>query len=127
MSPDQPSSGCRVLVIEDEVLVAMGMEMTLVEAGYLVVGPVGRFDQAMQAAQAEEADVALLDVNLRGAEVYPVADQLSARGIPFVFLTGYDRTTLPARFAERQVVRKPFQRDELLSTLKALTTANSAC
>lgn len=117
MSPDQSLSGRRVLVVEDEVLVAMGLELALTDAGCHVVGPIGRFDRAMVAAKTEMADIALLDVNLRGVEVYPIADELAARGIPFAFLTGYDRSTLPARFAQRKVLRKPFQWPDLLSVV----------
>lgn len=113
-------AGCRVLVVEDELMVAMGLEMALVDAGYVVVGPTGRFDQAVKAAGTASADVALLDVNLRGTEVFPIADVLAARGIPFAFLTGYGRETLPARFADERVLCKPFQREELLSALEAL-------
>lgn len=122
MTPENPAlTGRRVFVVEDELMVAMGLEMTLVAAGCVVVGPIGRFDQAMAAAETTAADVALLDVNLRGTEAYPIADLLSARGIPFTFLTGYGRNALPPRFAEERILCKPFQRDELLSAVGAMT------
>lgn len=127
MTPDDPAlTGRRVLVVEDELMVAMGLEMTLVDAGCVVIGPVGRFDQAMTVAMTTAADVALLDVNLRGTEAFPIADLLAARGIPFAFLTGYGRDALPPRFAEERILCKPFQRDELLSAVEALTRADIA-
>lgn len=122
MEPQLDAARHRVLVVEDELMVAMGLEMTLTDAGYVVVGPIGRFDQAVKAAGTAMADVALLDVNLRGTEVFPIADMLAARGIPFAFLTGYGRETLPARFADEQILCKPFQREQLLSTLQTLAS-----
>lgn len=117
----QNFSGRRVLVIEDELMVAMGLEMVLADAGCEVVGPVGRFDKALVAAECEDVDFALLDVNLRGDSVFPVADILSLRGIPYAFLTGYGRETLPARHADRQILSKPFQASALLATIGAMS------
>ncbi|HLO76626.1 MAG TPA: response regulator [Magnetospirillum sp.] len=110
----------RILVIEDEVMVAMGIEMALADAGYEVVGPFGRLDQALDAARNGQMDVALLDVNVRGEAIFPVADILAARGIPFVFLTGYGRETLPIGFKAGRVLSKPFQPLALLSTVKSM-------
>jgi CheY-like chemotaxis protein len=111
------AAGKRVLVVEDELLVAMGLEMVLTDAGCHVVGPIGRLDEAMAAAATEEVDVALLDVNLRGHPVFPVADALAARGIPFVFLTGYGRETLPASHAHGRMLSKPFEATELVAVV----------
>ncbi len=122
MAADQDLSGQRVLVVEDELMVAMGIEMILTDAACEVVGPVGRFDEAVDAARTGRFDVAVLDVNLRGTEVYPVADVLAARGIPFAFLTGYGRDTLPARFTGHDVLAKPFQKEALLHTISSLAT-----
>lgn len=120
-SNPQMLAGRRVLVVEDELMVAMGLEMALSDAGCVVLGPIGRFDQAMHAASTETADAALLDVNLRGTDVYPIADQLAARGIPFAFLTGYGRETLPPRFAGQRMLSKPFQPERLLAAVDAMT------
>lgn len=113
-----PAAGKRVLVVEDELLVAMGLEMVLADAGCRVVGPIGRIDEALAAAVSEDVDLALLDVNLRGDPVYPVADALSARGIPFVFLTGYGRETLPAHYANGRMLSKPFEATALLAAVE---------
>lgn len=107
----------RVLVIEDELMVAMGLEMLLTDAGCAVVGPHGRFDRAMEAAQNEAVDAALIDVNLRGSKIYPIADVLAERGIPFAFLTGYEKETLPERFAHELVLSKPCGPQDLVAAV----------
>lgn len=111
----------RILVIEDEMMVAMGLEMALEDAGYEVVGPFGRLDQALDAARNSQMDLALLDVNVRGEAIFPVAAVLAARGIPFVFLTGYGRESLPAEFASGRILSKPFQADVLVATVQAMS------
>lgn len=110
----------RILVIEDEMMVAMGLEMALEDAGYKVVGPFGRLDQALDAARNGQMDLALLDVNVRGETIFPVAEVLAARNIPFAFLTGYGREMLPDGFRTGQVLTKPFQADRLLATVQSL-------
>lgn len=110
----------RVLLVEDEMMVAMGMEMALSDAGYEVVGPVGNFDDAENAASREAIDVAVLDVNLRGRDVFPIADILTSRGIRFAFLTGYDRASLPPRFLSFPLLPKPFRAEQLLATVASL-------
>lgn len=103
------SPGPRLLVVEDEPLVAMMLEDVLGEAGYAVVGPIAQLDEALAAARAETVDLALLDVNLMGKHVYPVAAVLAERGIPFLFMTGYSDASLPADYAVRPSVSKPYQ------------------
>lgn len=122
-APNHDRTRRRVLVIEDELMVAMGLEMVLAEAGCVVVGPVGRFDTALAAAKSEDVDLALLDVNIRGDAIYPVADILTERGIPFAFLTGYGRETLPARHADKRILSKPFQAAALLAAVQAMSPA----
>ena len=73
-------AGCRILVVEDEMLIAMLIEETLQELGCVVVGPVARLDTALQLASEEALDAAMLDVTIRGGHVYPVAERLLARG-----------------------------------------------
>lgn len=115
----QGNSNRRILVVEDELMVAMGLEMVLADAGYVVVGPIGRVEQALQAATGDQFDFALLDVNVRGEEVYPVADILAKRGIPFAFLTGYGRESLPKNQTQALILSKPFNAAELLATVDA--------
>jgi len=88
---NSPFSGRRVLVVEDEVLVAWLLEDMLADLGCAVVGPAVSVKQALAMIDAEAIDVAVLDVNLNGQLSYPIADALAARGVPFVFSTGYDK------------------------------------
>ncbi len=110
-------SGRRILVVEDDLMIAMLIDDVLKEAGCEVVGPFPRLAPALQAASAERLDGALLDINLAGELVSPVADRLIERGVPFVFLTGYGWHMLPDRFHTRPLVTKPCRRDMLLTAL----------
>jgi CheY-like chemotaxis protein len=110
----------RVLVVEDEYLIRMLLEDMLDELGYEVVGAVGSIAEASTLATGGEFDAAILDVNLDGEEIYPVADILAARKTPFVFVTGYGEQSLPERYRGRPTLQKPFQADQLKSTLGIL-------
>lgn len=112
-----------VLVVEDEVTIATMLERAMQELNFTVLGPVGRLAQALQVAQNARFDMALLDVNLRGEKVFPLADFLAERGIPFAFLTGYGRDSLPPRFAQAVVLCKPFNFTELSEAASALQGA----
>lgn len=101
--------GRRVLVIEDESLVAMLLETILDDMGCSVVGPVSNIDDGLRSAMGEASlDAALLDVNVAGREVFPVADALKARGVPFVFSTGYGEAGLPEHWRGHPTIQKPF-------------------
>jgi CheY-like chemotaxis protein len=108
-------SGARILVVEDEVLALMMLESLLADSGYTVVGPAGTVMKALTLIEAEPIDGALLDVNLGGELVYPVADALAARSVPFAFVTGYGIIGIDAgRYAGVPVVQKPYDDDALL-------------
>ena len=107
--------GVKVLVVEDEYLVATLMEDMLESAGCVVAGPIPRLAQALDAASSEACDVAVLDINLAGERVYPVAEILAQRNVPFVFVTGYG--VLPGEYANRPRLCKPFKMADLLNTL----------
>ena len=107
--------GVKVLVVEDEYLVAALMEDMLASAGCVVAGPIPRLAQALDAASSEACDVAVLDVNLAGERVYPVAEILAQRNVPFVFVTGY--SALPGEYANRPRLCKPFKMADLLDAL----------
>jgi two-component SAPR family response regulator len=111
--PLRLASGNRVLLVEDEVLVAMMMRDLLAETGLTVVGPFGRLSEAMIAAVHQDLDAGIIDVNLGGEFVYPVADVLVARGIPFVFVTGYGVESIDGRFGQVPIIKKPVQRQAL--------------
>jgi CheY-like chemotaxis protein len=100
-------------LVEDEILVALLLEDMLAELGHMVVGPVARLDKALEMARREALDAALLDVNIDGDDVFPVAEALAARSIPFVFATGYGRRGLHAPYCDRPILQKPFRRHNL--------------
>jgi CheY-like chemotaxis protein len=105
--------GLRVLLVEDENLVAMLLEDMLAELGHSVVGPVARLKKALEMAQRKAIDLAILDVNINGEQAYPVAEALAARGIPFVFSTGYGKRGLPLQYRDHPTLQKPFQQQDL--------------
>ena len=114
--------GRRVLVIEDESLVAMLLETILDDMGCTVVGPASNIDDGLRAATTEGGlDAALLDVNVAGREVFPVAEALKARGVPFVFSTGYGEAGLPEHWRGNPTIQKPFTegaiRDALMKAM----------
>src|SRR5260221_492765 len=111
--PLQLETGNRVLLVEDEILVAMMMKDILTELGFSVIGPFSRLAEAMVAAVHDNIDAGIIDVNLGGEFVYPVADVLAAREIPFVFITGYAVESIDSRFGYVPIVKKPVQRQVL--------------
>ena len=107
--------GNRLLLVEDEALTGMMMSDMLTELGFDVIGPFGRLADAMAAVGREDFQAAVLDVNLDGEMVYPVADAVLARGVPFVFVTGYGAEGIDRRFAQVPVLQKPIERQMLES------------
>ena len=112
--------GVRVLVVEDEYLVAALIEQILESAGCVVMGPVARVPEALDAVDHDDCDAAVLDVNLAGELINPVADALSERDVPFMFVTGYGASALPKEYAERPHIGKPFRMAELLGMLSTI-------
>jgi DNA-binding NtrC family response regulator len=120
--------GHTVMVVEDELLVAMLIEETLLDEGCLVVGPFNTVATALAAARDGEMQIAVLDVNLQGERVYPVAEALEARGIPFLLLSGYGADAIPAGHPGWVACAKPFMPDDLLRALSSrLVEAGRAC
>ena len=107
----------RVLVVEDELMIRMLLEDMLGELGYTVTAEAGRLDEALEATKTAEFDLAILDVNLDGQPISPVADALVARGTPFVFATGYGERGLPEPYRDRPMLKKPFQMEGLKQML----------
>ena len=116
--------GARVLIVEDEIVVALFMEDVLAEFGYHVAGVVSRLDEAM--AHEPDFDMAVLDVHLNGKNVFDFADKLAAQATPFVFATGYGERGIPERHKGRPVLQKPFSPDDLKRALDAVTPFPSA-
>ncbi len=104
-----PLTGRRVLIVEDESLVAMLLETILEDMGCIPVGPAANIDDGLaMVADGEHLDAALLDVNVAGRQVFPVAEALKARGVPFVFSTGYGEGGLPDEWRGQATIQKPF-------------------
>ena len=108
----------RILIAEDEFLVGVHLEEDLRSAGCSIVGPFSTLEMATRASHRERFDVAILDVNLNGDMVFPLADELSARGIPFIFLTGYISADLPERFRKSPQISKPHDPAVLLKEIQ---------
>lgn len=111
--------GRRVLVADDEFLIAAFLKEMIEETGAVVIGPAYNIADAMKLAESEEIDAAFLDVNLGGKQSFPVAAGLRARGIQVAFLTGMDSRSLPAEFSGVGVLTKPVSIEALIATLEA--------
>lgn len=110
-------AGLRVLVVEDEFMIAMLIEQTLADNDCVVVGSCSNVSDALQLAQSGSFDLAVLDVNLRGEKVYPVAEMLERRGIPFVLLSGYGKEAVPPGHPDWRACSKPFTSSTLVEIL----------
>lgn len=104
----QELAGRRILIVEDESLVAMLLETILEDMGCTPVGPASSIDEGLRLVSSEQLDGALLDVNVAGRQVFPVAEALRERGVPFVFSTGYGEGGLPDEWRGQRTIQKPF-------------------
>ena len=111
-------AGLRAFVVEDEALVLMMLEDMLADLGCQVVASARHLEDALRLAHDTVADVALLDVNIAGRRIDPVAELIAARGIPIVFVTGYEARSLPQGIARSTRVGKPFRATELARGLR---------
>jgi CheY-like chemotaxis protein len=103
----------RILIVEDEMTIALLIEDMLIDMGHQVVAMAMRLPPALEHAETAEIDFAILDINLDGVASFPVADVLTRRGVPFAFASGYGSTGLNAAYRQYPVVRKPFQAQDL--------------
>jgi CheY-like chemotaxis protein len=120
---DKLLSGRRVLVVEDEMLLVMMIEDMLADLGSKSVTSAATVEKALALISAQVFDVALLDVNLNGNDSHPVAEVLSARGVPFVYSTGNANRSLRDGYSDRPVLKKPFTCEELATILARLKLA----
>ena len=114
--------GLRVLIVEDEFMIAMAVEAVVIDAGGVVVDIAATLDQALAIAQSADFDAALLDINLNGDTSFPVADVLRERGIPYAFVTGYGRQMVPHQFSDAPVLTKPYARGDLIRILSDIAS-----
>ncbi len=118
--------GRQILVVEDEYYLAIDLEQMLSDLGVGVVGPVPSVKAALALMDATpRLDGAILDVNLGGEQVFPVADRLSARGVPFLFATGYGRQDIPERFAQIACIYKPVEPSSIARALQQALAASA--
>ena len=113
-------AGLRVLVVEDEMVVSMLIEDMLTDLGCSVVGPASRLDEALELAKMSDLDCAVLDVNLGGQPIFPLADLLRERGKPFAFATGYGDAGVRDVDKGTPVLQKPFREGDLARVLGEL-------
>lgn len=118
--PRPALQGRRILVVEDEYLIADDMRRALSMAGAEVLGPAPTVDEAIALIETSDVDLAVLDVNLGGSPVWPVADMLTARGVPFVLTTGYDAVALPSAYLRTPRCEKPVDMRQVERALMAL-------
>jgi CheY-like chemotaxis protein len=130
-SPDvvavRPPGDSRLLLVEDELMVGLFMQDLLKTIGYRSTEPIGRLSEAIAAATNERFEGAILDMNLNGEIIYPLAELLTEQSVPFVFVTGYAPRSVDPRFIQVPILQKPILQDELAGTLQhVLATALAA-
>jgi CheY-like chemotaxis protein len=118
VQPKEFLRGIRVLVVEDEEMIALALEDMLTDIGCEIVGPAFCLADAIRLASASSMDGGILDINLAGEKVYPVADILSARKIPFVFVTGYGVAGVRDSDRDKPVLQKPYRAARLTEIIK---------
>lgn len=116
-------AGTRVLIVEDEALILSTLQDMLEDMGCQVVASAVRLDEALAMANGLSFDLAILDVNIAGQRIDPVADLLAARGLRFLFATGYGHSSLPEDHRDRPVLAKPYRKRDLRAALAALVLA----
>jgi CheY-like chemotaxis protein len=122
-SEENSGAGKRILVVEDELMIRMLLQDMLDDLGHTLAGEAGRIDEALTLAKHGEFDLAILDVNLNGQPISPVVEVLLARGLPFVFATGYGQRGVPEPYRTTPTLQKPFQADALAKAIEAAAPA----
>jgi CheY-like chemotaxis protein len=120
------TSGRSVFLVEDEVMIRMMVADMLEELGYSIAAEAGDINEAVKLAQSAEFDLAILDVNVNGKVISPVADLIAARNRPFIFATGYGSSGLPAEYRDRPALQKPFQIETLARMIEQTLNRNAA-
>jgi CheY-like chemotaxis protein len=116
----------RILVVEDEAMISMLLEDLVLDCGGEIVGPVARFDDALELARKAEFRVAVLDLNLNGTLSYPIAEVIRERGIPVIFATGYGADGLLDRFRDCPTLQKPFSQQDFAEAVAAACREDAA-
>jgi CheY-like chemotaxis protein len=116
----------RILVVEDEAMVSMLLEDMVLDCGGEIVGPVARFNDALELAHQAEFGVAVLDLNLNGTLSYPIAEVIREHGIPVIFATGYGADGLLDRFSDCPTLQKPFSQQDFAEAVAAACREEAA-
>ena len=114
------TSGGSVFLVEDEVMIRMMVADMLAELGYSIAAEAGEINEAIKLAQSAEFDLAILDVNVNGKVISPVAELINARNRPFIFATGYGSSGLPPEYRDRPALQKPFQLETLAQVIASV-------
>jgi DNA-binding response OmpR family regulator len=117
MTPAKPPSGS-VFLVEDEAMIRMMVADMLEELGYSIAAETGEIEQALKLARTAKFDIAILDVNVNGKLISPVAEVIEARNRPFIFATGYGTQGLPPEYRDRPALQKPFQMEGLAAMIE---------
>ena len=117
---NKPLSGRRILVVEDEMMILMLIEDMLADLGCESVATAATVEQAIAHIDAQVFDAAMLDMNLKGNQSHAVADALAARGVPFIFATGYSAHDRSGAHLDRPVLKKPFRHEDLVEIFTRL-------
>ncbi|MBA3676987.1 MAG: response regulator [Sphingosinicella sp.] len=118
--PDAKLESRRILVVEDSPVIAVVLEDMLQDFGCVVVGPAGNMAVALELAASDDIDAAILDINIRGGKIYPVATMLADRDVPFLLASGYADWTLPPELMDRPRLVKPFSAEDVEQKLAEL-------
>ena len=110
----------RILVVENENIIAMEISWIVEDAGYSIVGPERSVETTRQVLSRHKVDLALLDVHLAGETVFPVSEMLDAIGVPYIFLTSHPVSSLPGRYEGRPLLTKPFRSRALLALIQQI-------
>jgi CheY-like chemotaxis protein len=118
MTPDSPAA--RILIVEDEPLLAYSLEELVIDAGFQIAGVAGKLETALAIIERGVCDAAILDANLKGVSAGPAASALVARGVPFIILSGYSLDQRQAAFAGAIHLQKPCRPDRLIEALRSI-------
>ena len=125
MTAKRPA-GSSVFLVEDELMIRMMVADMLQELGYRVAAEAGEINEAIRLAQSTDFDLAILDVNVNGKVISPVADLIRARNLPFIFATGYGSSGLPEEYRDRPALQKPFQIETLARVIDNALNSTAA-
>lgn len=126
MASQYPLAGLRILLVEDEYFTAHETQRVIERAGGAVVGPFGQLPEVMETGLTQPLDAAVIDIGLRGETAYRLAEALDARGVPYLFATGYDAAAVPEQFSGVPLLQKPFREPQLVRLVAELRDAQTS-